>query len=338
MNTKGNILVIDNEVNLCRILDARLTKSGYRVTAVHDAPPALEALQRQSYDIILLDLALPSLNGLEALKRIRAVDENVPVIVMTALESTDTIEKALSGGSLAWVRKPFDLERLVRLVQAVADGGETPPARPVPAEPSSLFHAGQRMRLYAGQADAAATVKERTASELLVDVGDTSGTLATALVPWQTVRVSIPLPDALYQFSTRVKETREDGQTSLEPPRLVCRVQRRAFPRVSCHALVQVNVGAREAADGRLEDVSAGGIRFLTKARLEPGMRVEVEAGRILSVQDFRRTGRVVRLESPSGTEPGWRSVAVEFTHPDGEIRRAIVQHLADERETGSLP
>ena len=85
MVTKGNVLVVDDEVNLCRILGAKLAKSGYSVVAVHDGQQAVDKVRESDFDVVLLDLILPKMDGLTALAEIRGMRSTLPVIVMTGL-------------------------------------------------------------------------------------------------------------------------------------------------------------------------------------------------------------------------------------------------------------
>ena len=114
--SRGNILVVDDEVNLCRILDAKLTKSGYQVVTVHDGLQAVEKVQERQFDLVLLDLILPKLDGLEALEKIRKINAELPVIIMTAYSDLDSAVSAFQGGAFEYLPKPFDLSELVAIV------------------------------------------------------------------------------------------------------------------------------------------------------------------------------------------------------------------------------
>jgi CheY-like chemotaxis protein len=94
MVTKGNVLVVDDEVNLCRILGAKLAKSGYSVVAMHDGLQAVEKVRETDFDVVLLDLILPKMDGLTALAEIRGMRSSLPVIVMTACENAEALAQA----------------------------------------------------------------------------------------------------------------------------------------------------------------------------------------------------------------------------------------------------
>ena len=125
MVTKGSVLVVDDEINLCRIIGAKLAKSGYDVVAVHDGRQAVEKVRDSEFDVVLLDLILPKMDGLSALAEIRKLKSALPVIVMTACENAEVLEEARSQGVSAYVNKPFDLDTLVSLVANTSRPGDS---------------------------------------------------------------------------------------------------------------------------------------------------------------------------------------------------------------------
>lgn len=132
MATKGNVLVVDDEINLCRIVGAKLAKSGYNVTTVHDGLQAVEKVRESRFDIVLLDLILPKMDGLTALAEIRKLYAKLPVIVMTACEDAESLEQAKSHGVSAYVNKPFDLDSLVSLISDTSGRGDSAGGKDMP--------------------------------------------------------------------------------------------------------------------------------------------------------------------------------------------------------------
>src|SRR5205823_12086237 len=94
------ILVVDDDVDICRNLSDILTDLGYRVDAAHDGPSALELLQRTPYDVALLDLKMPGMDGLTLSREIKKLRAGTVALVVTAYASSATAEAALSAG--AW--------------------------------------------------------------------------------------------------------------------------------------------------------------------------------------------------------------------------------------------
>ena len=88
----------------------------YEVAAAHDGADAAMALLRGQYDLVLLDMNMPRMGGLEFLKQIRGLGVRVPVIMVTGNQDVEAAAQALSGGVFAYVPKPFDFKQLDHLV------------------------------------------------------------------------------------------------------------------------------------------------------------------------------------------------------------------------------
>ncbi|HIV80303.1 MAG TPA: response regulator transcription factor [Candidatus Avanaerovorax faecigallinarum] len=105
----NHILIIDDDVNINKMLDAVLTKADYRVSHAYSGTEALLFLSGERPDLILLDLMLPGLSGEEVLPEIKGV----PVIVMSAKVDTKDKVSMLLGGAADYITKPFDIEELL---------------------------------------------------------------------------------------------------------------------------------------------------------------------------------------------------------------------------------
>mgnify|MGYP002682201512 FL=1 len=329
--SRGNILVVDDEVNLCRILDAKLTKSGYQVVTVHDGLQAVEKVQERQFDLVLLDLILPKLDGLEALEKIRKINAELPVIIMTACENTDAVTRARSQGAAAFVSKPFDLDRLVMLVQNTSSEGRSISSETTVMDGSGIFRKNQILTIEApeqGAETVKARLEERTDATLSLALLDAS---QAGLIPASgDVQVYIPAPDALYRFTTAVLGNGGDGCVALSLPQLMYRVQRRKSPRLGLKAPITCREpGARSQRKGYTEDIGLEGMSIVIPAEVAPGKTLKIESGAVLHLDSVRCAGEVLRCEPVhSGGRDQWK-VALKFTEPDPNLRRAILQHLA---------
>ncbi|MEO5367533.1 MAG: sigma-54 dependent transcriptional regulator [Magnetococcus sp. WYHC-3] len=110
-----HILLCEDENNLRQLLALALEESGHEVTAVPDGRAAMEFLARPGIDLVLTDLRLPDISGLEVLRRARVLDASRPVLLMTAFASTETAVTAMREGAFDYLEKPFRVEDL-RLV------------------------------------------------------------------------------------------------------------------------------------------------------------------------------------------------------------------------------
>ncbi|HUY91589.1 MAG TPA: response regulator [Pirellulales bacterium] len=110
------LLVVDDEVDTCANLSDILTDLGYRVDVAYDGLSALELVQQNAYDVALLDLKMPGMDGLELYRRIKQVQAGTVAIVVTAYASSNTANEALAAGAWKILPKPVDLSKLLALV------------------------------------------------------------------------------------------------------------------------------------------------------------------------------------------------------------------------------
>ena len=111
------ILVVDDEKNYLRVLSAVLEDEDYEVLTAQGGQEALEILKSSDLDLILTDMKMPAMNGIELLEKIKVMDPDLPVIMMTAHGTIDKAVEAMQKGAYSYVLKPFDNERLIIYVK-----------------------------------------------------------------------------------------------------------------------------------------------------------------------------------------------------------------------------
>ncbi|WP_404348940.1 response regulator transcription factor [Sutcliffiella horikoshii] len=114
----ANILIIEDEKKIARVLQLELEHEGYETDAAFTGTSGLEKFKEQQWDLVLLDVMLPELSGLEVLRRIRATDNSTPVILLTARNSIPDKVSGLDLGANDYVTKPFEIEELLARVRA----------------------------------------------------------------------------------------------------------------------------------------------------------------------------------------------------------------------------
>jgi DNA-binding NtrC family response regulator len=112
----GTILVVDDEESICSGCDLVLTEHGYRVHTFLRGKPGLASLKKNSYDLILLDLKLPDMDGMDALKRIRRDNPEIHIIIMTGYASVQNAVTAMKMGAFDYLAKPFSDDELMLAV------------------------------------------------------------------------------------------------------------------------------------------------------------------------------------------------------------------------------
>jgi len=123
MSEPARLLVVDDEPALREALQSSLEFEGYRVVAVGDGQAALDALVRQRYDAVLLDVMMPRLDGLTACRRLRAAGDHVPVLMLTARDAVGDRVSGLDAGADDYLVKPFELDELLARVRALLRRG-----------------------------------------------------------------------------------------------------------------------------------------------------------------------------------------------------------------------
>ena len=114
----NKILIIEDDKNIQRLLSLELKHKGYMVSSAYDGEEGLELFKKNSYDVVLLDLMLPEMNGLEVVRRLRQVKQT-PVIIMTARDSVMDRVVGLDQGADDYVVKPFEIEEILARLRAL---------------------------------------------------------------------------------------------------------------------------------------------------------------------------------------------------------------------------
>jgi len=122
MNTSPPaILVVDDDVDTCRNLSDILSDLGYRVDLAHDGPSALELVQRNMYDVAILDYKMPGMDGLTLYREIKRLRADTVAIVVTAYAGGTTTEEALQAGAWQILSKPVDFPKLLGFVSEAVE-------------------------------------------------------------------------------------------------------------------------------------------------------------------------------------------------------------------------
>ncbi|MCL4501798.1 MAG: sigma-54 dependent transcriptional regulator [Deltaproteobacteria bacterium] len=107
-----NLLVVDDEAGHRQMLLAYLEDEGFKVSEAPDGLKAVSAVQERAFDLVLLDLKMPGMDGLEALRRMREITSAMPIIMMTAYGTIESAVEAIKSGATDFVAKPLDMEEL----------------------------------------------------------------------------------------------------------------------------------------------------------------------------------------------------------------------------------
>ncbi len=114
------LLVVEDEPNLLSIIRKGLSENNNEVSVAMDGRTALEMIQNHSFDVVILDIMLPDINGIEICRRLRASKNFVPVLLLTALGTTENVVTGLNAGADDYMIKPFKFSELEARISALA--------------------------------------------------------------------------------------------------------------------------------------------------------------------------------------------------------------------------
>ena len=119
--TMATILIVEDEAKMRRLLELALAEEGHQVLAVSDGEDGLKLLRKERINLVLTDLRLPGINGLDFLQAVKRVDAGIPVVVMTAFGTVETAVEAMKSGASDYVLKPFSLEEIKLILRKELD-------------------------------------------------------------------------------------------------------------------------------------------------------------------------------------------------------------------------
>jgi DNA-binding response OmpR family regulator len=114
------LLIVEDEPNLLSVIRKGLSEKNHDVSAALDGTTALEMIANSAFDVIVLDVMLPDINGIEVCRRLRAAGNFVPILMLTALNSSDNIVTGLNAGADDYMAKPFRFSELEARINALA--------------------------------------------------------------------------------------------------------------------------------------------------------------------------------------------------------------------------
>lgn len=128
------VLLVEDEPAVANLVKKTIEEEQYEVTVAPDGNTGWDYLSRFMYDAVILDVMLPGLSGIEIIKRLRAASNSVPVLMLTALGSTDNIVMGLDSGADDYLTKPFKVAELLARLRSLTRRTHQPPSTNEPAK------------------------------------------------------------------------------------------------------------------------------------------------------------------------------------------------------------
>ncbi len=122
-NNMTKILIVDDDKGFCVSMTDILEAKGYEVESENSGEAAIAKVKEESFDVILMDIKMPAMNGVEAFKQIKKISPKTAVIMITAYSLEDLIKEALQEGAFGVLRKPLDIDKLVEQIGLAKERG-----------------------------------------------------------------------------------------------------------------------------------------------------------------------------------------------------------------------
>ena len=120
-NRKTSILVVDDLRSIRLTLGGILEDQGYNVVTVDDGYQAIEVVRETHFDVVFMDIKMPGINGVQTFREVKKIDPKAAVIMMTAYSVEDLVKEALEEGAYTIVYKPFDIDRIIALIEELLE-------------------------------------------------------------------------------------------------------------------------------------------------------------------------------------------------------------------------
>lgn len=115
---KGHILVIDDDKNVVKILERFLTNKNYKVTVADNGTDGLTKFKEEKPNLVLLDVTMPGMSGVETLREIKLLDPSAKVIMLTGIQEESVVKSCLDLGAVEYITKPFDCNFLGKVIES----------------------------------------------------------------------------------------------------------------------------------------------------------------------------------------------------------------------------
>ncbi len=115
-----SLLVVDDDKDVCEYLEDFLVHDGYKVQSINDPTLAVEELRKSEFHVVILDLMMPKLNGIDLLSQIRKVDGDVAVIILTGYPSLESATASIEHDVSAYIKKPFSIDEFREVLVRIA--------------------------------------------------------------------------------------------------------------------------------------------------------------------------------------------------------------------------
>lgn len=119
MSREINILIVDDDKDICEYMELLLAKNGYKVVTTQEPTSAVEILRSDEFHVVVLDIMMPELSGMELLEEIRNFDNDIAIIIFTGNPTVDTAVKSMKFDVSDYIKKPFDIDEFTESLNKI---------------------------------------------------------------------------------------------------------------------------------------------------------------------------------------------------------------------------
>jgi len=189
----NKILIIDDDDQLRKSFERLLREEGYKVSSAPSGETGIRMIEEACPDLVIVDVRLPGINGLETFRTIKEIEAKLPVIIMTAYGSTETAIEATRQGAFDYVLKPFDIDEMLRIIRQALDAGR-------------FMRYAVDMDAAPGQIEKDAIIGRSEAMQAVYKaIGRVAVTDATVLIRGESGTGKELIARAVYQYSRRAE-------------------------------------------------------------------------------------------------------------------------------------
>ncbi len=149
--SEHTILIVEDDATIARFVELELQHAGYEVLRAGDGTAAIELVKEHSVDLVLLDLMLPGIDGLDVARFIRKSGLEMPILMLTARAETQDVVSGFEAGADDYLRKPFEIPELLSRVRALLKRSMTPAAPSVTEASGIAIDSGRRLATRKGE-------------------------------------------------------------------------------------------------------------------------------------------------------------------------------------------
>ena len=149
--SEHTILIVEDDATIARFVELELQHAGYEVLRAGDGTAAIELVKEHPVDLVLLDLMLPGIDGLDVARFIRKSGLEMPILMLTARAETHDVVSGFEAGADDYLRKPFEIPELLSRVRALLKRSMTPPAPSVTEASGIAIDSGRRLATRQGE-------------------------------------------------------------------------------------------------------------------------------------------------------------------------------------------